>query len=298
MTLDSDPMQLNDLLLNKKIDPGEVLVLRHRPHEPELNRVLAWLAAEKPVVFNAYQQTQSERVEKAMQRATYVASFVGHESRKALFIGLYEITGSKVLTRKQFWEVPANVQLKKFGMKGFTEKDPRPAVVWYDMTILDFYSQWQGKLVVDWPPPERSWWRWANQNAIPIAAILQDSALDRAMREWSHLTLTWDELAVLPTRWRDVISQWRGIYYIFDVSDRKGYVGSAYGRSNLLGRWLEYAKRGHGGNKLLRGRDPQNFRFSILERVSPDMDDESVIAIEATWKDRLHSRSPFGLNEN
>jgi len=38
-------MNLNDLLLGKDIDPKHVLVLRHRPHEPELNQVLPWLAA-------------------------------------------------------------------------------------------------------------------------------------------------------------------------------------------------------------------------------------------------------------
>ena len=38
-------------------------------------------------------------------------------------------------------------------------------------------------------------------------------------------------------------AQWRGIYYIFDTSDAKGYVGSAYGEYNPLGRWLgQYAK--------------------------------------------------------
>jgi hypothetical protein len=85
---------------------------------------------------------------------------------------------------------------------------------------------------------------------------------------------------------------------IFDVSDGKGYVGSAYGDGNLLGKWQEYATLGHGGNTLLRKRDPRQFRFSILQRVSPDMDANDVIRVEGTWKDRLHSRFPRGLNDN
>jgi len=60
-------VNLNDLLKGKGVDPKRVLVLRHRPREPELNRVLPWLAAEKPHLFNAYQQTQGTRVERAMQ---------------------------------------------------------------------------------------------------------------------------------------------------------------------------------------------------------------------------------------
>ena len=62
-------MELNDLLIAQSIDPKEVLVLRHRPSEPELRKVLPWLAAEKPDFYNAYQQTQGPKVEKAMMRA-------------------------------------------------------------------------------------------------------------------------------------------------------------------------------------------------------------------------------------
>ena len=94
------------------------------------------------------------------------------------------------------------------------------------------------------------------------------------------------------------MSQWRGVYLIHDRSDGKAYVGSAYGEENLLGRWRNHAPTGHGGNKLLRRRDPANFRFSILERVSPDAAPADVVRLEASWKERLHTRSPSGLNDN
>ncbi len=121
-------MTLNDLLTDKGIEPGRVLVLRHRPHEPELNKVLPWLAAEKPDLFNAYQQSQRARLESVMQRmqgAGYAASFIGYSPGKALFIGLYEIVSSKPLTREQYWQLPANIELRKFGMRGFSEEDSR-----------------------------------------------------------------------------------------------------------------------------------------------------------------------------
>jgi hypothetical protein len=290
-------MNLNDLLHGKGIDPKEVLVLRHRPPEPGLNRVLPWLAAEKPEVFNAYQQTQTEKVENAMKRAKHVASFLGHEPGRSLFIGLYSIGASKPLTREEYWQVPANIELKTFGMTGFVDKN-RSSILCFDLAPTDFYASWKGRLIVGWPPPERSWWRRAHRNEIPVLAILEDSALDAAMPEWDAIGLTWEELAVLPTRWKSALSQWRGIYYIFDSSDGKAYVGSAYGRDNLLGRWQSYRDSGHGGNRLLRQRDPRNFRFSILQRVSPDMDSDDVIRLEATWKERLHSRQPHGLNDN
>ena len=52
------------------------------------------------------------------------------------------------------------------------------------------------------------------------------------------------------------------------------------------------------GNTLLRKREPGDFRFSILQIVSPDMDARDVILLEATWKDRLHTRAPHGINDN
>ena len=296
-------MNLNDLLGANNIDPQHVLVFRHRPREPELNKVLPWLAAEKPDVFNAYQQTQRERLEKVMDAMTgagYVASFIRRDPGTALFIGLYSIKSSRPLTYKKFWQVPAYTEMKAFGMKGwFSQPDTwQQSVLWFDLVLTPFYAEWKGRLIVGWPPPERSWWRRAHRNEFPVLAILEDSALDAAMPEWNEMLLTWEQLGVLPTRWKSALAQWRGVYYIFDTSDGKGYVGSAYGESNILGRWLNYAARSHGGNRLLRQRDPCHFRFTILQRVSPDMHATDVIRLENTWKKRLHTRQPHGLNDN
>lgn len=294
-------MNLNDLFKIKGVNPQHVIVLRHRPHEPELNKVLPWLAAEKPDVYNAYQQTQGEKLEKSMASMSgsgYIASFIGNEPGKALFIGLYSIGNTKPLTRDEYWQVPAYKEMKSFGMLGFSKENPRKSILWFDLALTDFCSSWKGKLIVGWPPPERSWWRRAHRNVVPILSILEESVLDDRMPEWDSLTLSWEELGVLPSRWKSVLSEWRGIYYIFDSSDGKGYVGSAYGEDNLYGRWQNYAARGHGGNKLLKKRDPRNFRFSILQRVSPDMDSGDLIRLESSWKERLHTRKPFGLNDN
>jgi len=294
-------MNLNDLLRAKGIDPQQVLVLRHRPSEPELNKVLPWLAAEKPDVFNAYQQTQGEKLQRVMKGLTgegYIASFIGQEAAKAMFIGLYSIGAPRRLSYREYWKIPAHIEMKGFGMKGYTKESGRPFILWFDLIPTDFYASWKGKLIVNWPPPERVWWRRAHRNEIAVLAVLEGSALDARMPEWHEISLTWDELRVMPTRWRDALSQWRGIYYVFDASAGKGYVGSAYGANNILGRWLNYAASGHGGNRLLRQRDPSHFHFTILQRVSPDMDAEEIIRLEGSWKKRLHTRAPHGLNDN
>ena len=292
-------MELNDLLQKQSIDPKQVLVLRHRPFEPNLYKALPWLAADKPEWFNAYQQTQGTRLEKAMQGAAYVASFIGHQPRKALFIGLYSIGESKPLTHAQYWKVPAYLAMKELGMKGFTREEGRRSILWFDLTLReDFFPSWKGRLVVGWPPPERAWWRRAHRNVLPVASLLEESALDRDIPSWDQITLTWSELRHLPNRWKTALRHWRAIYYIFDSSDGKGYVGSAYGQENLCARWDNYSASGHGGNQLLKKRNPEKFVFSILQRLSPDMDPDEVIRLENSWKDRLHTRSPQGLNDN
>jgi len=45
------------------------------------------------------------------------------------------------------------------------------------------------------------------------------------MPAWDEIDLGWDELRVIPGSWRTVLSQWRGIYYIYDQAEGKGYVG-------------------------------------------------------------------------
>jgi hypothetical protein len=186
--------------------------------------------------------------------------------------------------------------MKTFGMRGLVEGD-RPAVLWFDLTITDFYRGWKGKLVVEWPRPPIRWWRWANQNKFPIHSILEDSLLQEAMPEGNKCILSWAKLSILPVSWREKLRGWRGIYYIYDQSDRMGYVGSAYGEDNILGRWQRHAAVG-GDSIYLRQRSPENFNFSILELVSPNMEADNVIALETTWKDRLHTQWPAGLNDN
>lgn len=294
-------MDLNSLLRAQGIDPQFVIVMRHRPKESRLAKVIGWLAAEKPDVFNAYQQTQGKKVERALSALInqgYVASFIAHGSGKALFVGVYKISASTPLNSDEYWAIPAYQEMRDLGMEGFVPETGRNEILWFDMPLTDCLAQWKGKLVIGWPGKDRSWWRRAERNVMPVLAITEDSLLESNMPSWDLIDLTWDELKVIPLTWKKALSQWRGIYFIFDETDNKGYVGSAYGADNIYGRWAQYAANGHGGNSLLKRRNPRSFKFSILQRVSPDMDAQDVINIEVSWKTRLHTRHPHGLNEN
>ncbi len=294
-------MTLNDLLLKHDISPNQVVVMRHRPREAELRKIFPWLAAEKPALFNAYQQSHGGKVQTAMEKMCgkgYLASFVGLSAGEAVFSGLYRIAGAEEVSFSQFWKIPENIALGELGMIGWRKEDAHLRTLWFDLLLTPFYQGWCGKLTVSWPPPERAWFRRAERNEMKILSIPEESLFTESMPGWEKINLTWAQLQTMPTTWRSALSHWRGIYHIHDESDGGGYVGSAYGNENILGRWLDYSKTGHGGNKLLRLRKKENLHFSILQRVSPDMPPEEIIRLETSWKDRLHTCGPFGLNEN
>lgn len=288
-------LDLNALLRAEGIEPSDVIVLRHRPKEPELRKVFPWLIAERRELFDAFQCSHAPKVEQSLTRATYVASFFGNEAGKALFVGLYRNEGHARIRNDKLRAIPQNQQLARFGMDLTSSRED---CLWFDLRPLDNLSDWSGRLICEWTGGERSWVRWADRNILPVHAIVEESLLVAPMPRWQELVLDWTQLQALPTSWRAALRQWRGIYYIRDRASGKGYVGSASGQDNLLGRWLNYATSGHGGNKLLRGLNPDAFEFSILQLLQHDADVEEVVAAENTWKLRLHTREPDGLNQN
>ena len=295
-------MDFKDLLKAKGFDAdakGKIVLLRHRPFEPRLARAMPWMISERPNLFEAYQSVPG-RPEASLKRAELVASFLGLRPGTAHFVGLYRVGSNRPLDLQAFWSIPENQLLRDMGYQGLTPEHAAKVgtLLQFDLEPVPFYSEWQGKLVMEFSPPERVWVRWTDRGTFAVRAILEESAFAPQPPEWTEIDLTFAELSMLPSSWRARLAEWRAIYLIFDESDGKAYVGSAYGQENILGRWQAYAHDGHGGNRELLGRDPRTFRFTILERLAPDLPPEEAIAKESRWKSRLHSRVPFGLNAN
>ena len=82
--------------------------------------------------------------------------------------------------------------------------------------------------------------------------------------------------------------------YIFDVSDARGCVGSAYGGQNLLGAGELRGPPFAAGCAVAAAR-PQQLPVRHPSARLADMDVAEVIRLEASWKERLHTRQPFGL---
>ena len=289
-----------DILTKNEIETETTLIMRHRPEQPALARVLPWLADEHPDAFNAYQSTQNTKEQNQLKKAGLLASFVASGVGEAVFVGMYDVAIGKLRSASAINKIPAFAKLVEFGFPKATQ-----SMHWFELKPNKNLSDYKGRLTIEWSGGShggRSWSRWSNStagNGFPVVNILESSILSSAklMPDWSILTLSWPDLHAIPKSWSAAIRQWRGVYFILDTSDGKGYVGSAYGVDNIWGRWVNYAKTGTGGNKLLKTRDPSNLRFTILQRLSPDTSSKDVIEIENSWKVRLHTRE-FGLNVN
>lgn len=81
-----------------------------------------------------------------------------------------------------------------------------------------------------------------------------------------------------------------GIYLIVDNKTGMQYVGSAYGKEGILGRWKNYSLNGHGGNKKLEKllendfSYVKHFRFTILETLLKTLPSNQVIEREKSIK--------------
>lgn len=104
--------------------------------------------------------------------------------------------------------------------------------------------------------------------------------------------------------WRVALEAVQGVYLIADTSTGKLYVGKADGRERIFGRWSQYAKDGHGGNKALKtlaglsSSHAERFQYSLLRVFGPSVPSAEVDAAESHYKRALLSRKPFGLNHN
>ena len=131
---------------------------------------------------------------------------------------------------------------------------------------------------------------------------------------YNQIRLKFGELKRIVTSnlsdWRKALQSVFAVYLISDTKKGGAYVGSAYGKDGLWGRWSCYASGnflGHGGDKGLikrigKNKDyPENFEFAILEVISKNTSEKDVRQREGWWKNTLRTRKNHnnnGMNEN
>ncbi len=286
-------LTLNDLLARAGLDPADTLVLRHRPPQRELQISLPEFAENELEVFEAYQAVQGQQVAAMMKKCGLLASFIGMDPGTAIFAGIWRVRGYRPLDLSDLVPGSALTRLTDQGVAYVTS--PPKVDVLFDLERLPAYTDWRGRLDISWPSRGFNWKLRAEGRDFPVRAIHEESRFSSKTLDWERLSLTWRQLQSLPLRHRELLRGLRGVYYIFDERRALGYVGSATGADNMLGRWTDYATSGHGGNKGMAKCDPESLRFSILQRTDLQVSRSEVLSLEMSWMQRLRTRE-HGLN--
>ncbi len=296
-------MQLASLFRAEGLLPEDIAVMFHVSDKPALHRALPFLAEEAPELFDAFQNQHGPGVEATLTKRKYMASFVAEAAGEFVFAGLFAISGNTYRSMVELDADPRRKELQRRygdinfvdygaekGQAGRLEFDLIPAVPLADLI---------GRLRLRKPPRAKRVYRFLAENLdCPIVEITRDRRLVQPPPEWREFIVDASDLRGLPQARAARLSEWGGVYLFVDQTDFMRYVGAAYGADNLLARWLAHVAGNNGITKSLEQRDPSNFRFSILERTSPDLPADEVIAIEQNWKRRLDTLHPHGLNQN
>jgi len=226
----------------------------------------------------------------------YLAVFAPYYGTRALFLGLWRIDG----------EIPALQAPEKIRKKVAHLNWPLEGVSFYKLAETDAFSDLSERLVIEWGGATVSWVQRKTDKAVvailPPAHIQEFKSYEQVVIDRAQL----EKMLSNPTNnatWYNALRAVNGIYCITDTKRGKLYVGSAYGKNGIWGRWADYALSGHGGNKKLKALlddDPKaanHFQYSILEILPGSSTAEDAIEKEILWKLKLGSRE-HGYNEN
>lgn len=239
--------------------------------------------------FDLYQWNQG----KPMYNCDIAVSFMGIESTKAKLVGVYEILDC---------EGPIN----KPWPKEYLFQDMLIGQYYYTAKKLTQFSDFENRLVIDWGKSARSWHQWLKDRR--VIEILPEGYIGE-FPGYLEFSLSYTQLVELANNldsnriWHHHLRAVGGVYLILDQKTGNQYIGSASGKSGILGRWESYAKDGHGGNEKLRrlvtldSQYKHNFKFTILQTLPKSLTRNEIIEYEIMYKEKLGSRT-FGLNIN
>lgn len=276
-------LYLDEIIKMKGLDPKRVLLIRHSKAHERFR-----LCYERNFV-EEYTQIQEAGFGKNYD---YWMVFISDKGTKAKYYATYEVTDVKPLLKENIPDgFPVPIMFDKTEDRQHILKDTH------------FLDDLKNRLVIDWGGSTISWYQ-KGSNKKEIVSIYSNEFLG-----YENTILSFHQLKDIvdnPFAHEDYVSALKNIYAVYLISNTKTgklYVGSAYGDLGLFGRWEEYVKTHHGGNKLLREylkTDPkgyENFQFSILQIFAMNTKDEIVINAEGLFKKKLLSKE-FGYNDN
>ena len=268
------------------VNPDQIKLVKHVDH---VNRTVKDMI--KIGCFDYYQAEQSSATN-PFHKCDVIISFRALENNLAEFVGVYKVLGHRAFTKADVKKSPDILNIESIkNRKG----DKR---IWYDLERISLFNELQQRLIVRWISTRG----WFQKKDLEIYELLPPTKVI-PFPGYQDVILNYNELKQIIGNprahkdWKAALEANAGIYRIVDMSTGEIYIGSAYGSEGIWGRWSNYAKNGHGGNKLLKGRKPDNFQWSIVRTVSRSMSERDVIKVEAVEKLK-HGSRVHGLNGN
>lgn len=277
-------LTFNLILDGYGVDPREVRLLRHQTVK-YAGRTPYTLWRDDHPSFLTYQSIQSVQ-NRSRLGGRYWASFVVTPAQSTLFVGLYEVERIGPCDP----ETIDPLRLVPVTQDGARELDL------YRQNLVSVSMEAAGRVLIEWGAGTRSWVQIAANQAKPIlevTRVFQEEAFPGYMSFIGNLSA----IEALPSGWLSALRAARGVYLLTCPRTREQYVGSATGEDGFVGRWLGYARDGHGGNVGLKSRDPSDYQASILEVSGSSATEKEILAAEQLWKAKLQSRG-MGLNRN
>ena len=300
-------LNLVDMIKTAGLPLDNIVAIRHSFNKKEVADI--WDKHDRRN-FEEYQSIQPSQ--DFFKNKKYVLSFIADGKTYSRFVGCYEIIDS----------FPASKAKK---LEGFNHWDfyDKPGHVYFKMVLSDYMNDMIDRLVIDWPGTIG--YVQYSKDALqkkPVVSIYPDSkhvfpGYNRVV--WDFKTM--QEYVLNSDKYEEIANALKEVYAVYLVVDSttgKYYVGSAYGKDGLFGRWKTYATtngKGGGNKEDAEGNkgvveylqeNPKaylNFQYSILEVVHKtgihEKDVEATLEAEKVWKQKMCSlNTSWGLNRN
>jgi hypothetical protein len=278
------PLRFNQLLVEAGIVAADVRLLRHQTNLGGGRSLIEAWRTDRPA-FEAYQALQLTAKRSSFTRP-YWASFLGTWDGRTLFGGLYAASAPVTIDKPVVVPLTGTVA-------------PAGSVDRFTTQLTGDLADYAGRLYIDWgggSSGKRSW----NQRADVQDKQITELHLDQTERPFPGLMAIATPLSVIgeaPPGWVQRLAEARGVYLLACPRTGELYVGSATGAGGFWSRWEEYRRNGHGGNVALVGREPTDWRVSVLQVAGSVDSGDDILAMEAAWKVKLQARE-FGLCRN
>ncbi len=259
-------------------------------------------------LFDCFNSVQGGHYEQRMSKYRFVFIFMG-EGEVARFYALYEVKEKITYAEAEKRRLIPNDYKEKVEGKNW---NPDSVGAYFILEKIPTPGNLERRLLVRFASGQQNAPTFSTAEKYEVTQI-EPLKVATEFTDYKNVYLTYPELqqVVKDKKWQDMLSRFGGVYLIHDCNTGKNYIGSAYNKDGIFGRWKNYAGNPTGGTdeegntklvELLRnnpGYAEEYFRYSILEvlPLSTKDNNQDILDAETRWKVHLGTRV-HGLNAN